>query len=156
MTTQPIEQEEETANVKQMRETLERQSAEIEVLRADQRENLMEKAGFDPTTGIGKAVAKDISRGEYEGEMTAEALQEYAKQEYTWVAEAASETTETEETAAVAKVVAEGTKQVEQVQNAGSPPTVEDPADRAETAEADQDWTKQIMEGTTVTVEGMT
>lgn len=156
MTAQPIEPEEETPNVKQMRETIERQSAELEDLRGYRRENLMEKAGFDPTTGIGKAVAKDVSRGDYEGEMTAEGLQEYAKSEYAWTPDATPETTAEEQTAAVAQVVAEGAEKLEQVQNAGSPPTVDSPADRANAADADQDWTKQIMEGTTVTVEGMT
>lgn len=117
----------------------------------------MKDAALDPSTGVGKAVAKDIERGEYEGEMTATALQEYAKSEYAWepgVATAAATAAEAE-AAAVAAVVTEGTEKLEEVQQAGGPPSVEDPADRANAAGLEENWAKQILEGTTVTFEAM-
>lgn len=148
---------EETENVKQMRENMERQATELTELRGFKRGVLMKDAALDPSTGIGKAVAKDIERGDYEGEMTATALQEYAKSEYAWELGAAVETTTVQEAeaAAVAEVVTEGTEKLAEVQTAGGPPGVEDSADRANAAGLEKDWAKQILEGTTVTFEGM-
>ena len=50
---------------------------------------MFKDAGLDATKGIGRAVAKDIERGDYTGEMTAAALVEYAQQDYGWEAPAA-------------------------------------------------------------------
>ena len=147
----------ETANVKQMRENMERQAEELTDLRGFKRGVLMKDAALDPSSGIGKAVAKDIERGDYEGEMTAQALQEYAKEEYAWVAEEAPSITEAEaEAAALAAVVTDGAEKLTEVQSAGAPPSTETPADRANAAGVEGDWQKQILEGTTVTVAEIT
>lgn len=66
------------------RDQLKRKEAEIETLRKQtnkQRTQLLEGAfkgvGLDPTTGLGKAIAK-----EYNGDPTVEALREFATTEY--------------------------------------------------------------------------
>lgn len=152
----PDENPNETPNVKQMRETLERQSDELVELREFRRDTLMKEAGLDPNQGVGKALAKDIERGDYAGDWTTEALQTYAAEEYGWAEEADTGDEEaTSENEAKRSLVTEGQKQLDEVQAAGSPPNVEDPASRAAAAEADGDWMAQIREGTTVTVEQM-
>lgn len=43
-----------------------------------------------------KAVTKDLTRGDFEGDVTAEALREYAEQEYDWTPTNGDDDTETE------------------------------------------------------------
>ncbi len=56
--------------------------AEIVELRADKRDRALNDSKL--TGPARKAVEKDLKRGEYTGEVTAEALREYAEQEYEW------------------------------------------------------------------------
>lgn len=154
---EPIENVDETPNAKQMRETIERQSAELSDLRGFKRDALMDGAGFDPLTGVGKAIAKDIERGEYEGDLTAAGLQDYAKDEYSWEpGEASPDTDDAEAEAEAARsLVSKGAEELDEVRNAGSPPDTEDAADRANAAGAEENWSKQILEGTSVTFEAI-
>ena len=79
-TTQETEQE--TApddNPKGMRAQIESQAAEIKELKAGRRAEAFVKAGFDTDKGLGKAIEK-----EYTGELTADAVKEYAVSEYGW------------------------------------------------------------------------
>lgn len=69
-----------------LRATLDRKEERIKELQEkvnQQKVHLMERAfsdaGLDPTTGIGKAVAK-----EYEGDPAPESIQSFAREEYGW------------------------------------------------------------------------
>ena len=78
------------------RETIARQKAESDAkdvelakLRAEKRDRVLAEAGLSPIAL--KAVQKDIERGDYEGEMTPEAVQGYAQTEYDWQPEGAGD-----------------------------------------------------------------
>jgi hypothetical protein len=63
----------------QLRAALKAQREENATLRAGQMTQAYKDAGLDPAMGLGKAIAK-----EYDGDMTPEALTEYARDEYGW------------------------------------------------------------------------
>ena len=64
---------------KGLRSKLEEALAENKQLKADKLVGKFADAGLDPTTGLGKAIAK-----EYDGEISKEAILDYAKTEYEW------------------------------------------------------------------------
>ena len=64
---------------KGLRSKLEEALAEVKQLKAEKMVGEFKEAGLDPTKGLGKAIAK-----EYDGEISKEAIQEYARSEYDW------------------------------------------------------------------------
>ena len=64
----------ETPNVTQMRETIERQTAEVKELKGQLKTQAFEAAGLDPSKGIGELLANA-----YDGDFTKEAVVEFAK-----------------------------------------------------------------------------
>lgn len=64
---------------KPLREAYNRTKEENRKLRAELMLGAYETVGLDPTTGLGKAIAK-----EYDGEASSDALLEFAKTEYGW------------------------------------------------------------------------
>lgn len=72
-----VETEDMADGPKQLREALKRQQAENAKLRTQLLDRAYSEAGLDPSTGLGKAIAK-----EFDGEPTAEALLTFAKEEY--------------------------------------------------------------------------
>lgn len=67
---------------KGLRAKLEEVLAENRELKADKRQTAFEKAGLATDTGLGKAIFK-----EYDGELSEDAVREYAKTEYGWEAD---------------------------------------------------------------------
>ena len=78
--------EHDTAKGKDLREKFEAQLAEkdseIADLRADKRDRALDDSRLSGPAL--KAVEKDLKRGDYTGDVTAEALREYATEEYEW------------------------------------------------------------------------
>jgi hypothetical protein len=75
-----------------MRATIDRLSKKVDKYETDEKARALDDSGLDGPAL--KAVTKDLKRGEYEGEFTAEALREYAQEEYDW---SPSEVTDTED-----------------------------------------------------------
>ena len=93
MTEEQYDATEESSGAKQMRETIKRKDdaiADLEAKLASFQEKEMDSAvkdiGLDPTTGFGKAL-KQV----YKGDVSNEALLEFAKQEYGYEAEGVAE-----------------------------------------------------------------
>lgn len=63
------------AHVKQLEE-------ELAVERARNLGNELTKLGLDPDKGLGRSIVKDIARGDYEGDLSADALARHAETEY--------------------------------------------------------------------------
>ena len=71
------------ATIDRINENLEKERAENAENTAYRRERELKDSGLDGPAL--KAVAKDLKRGEYDGEVTGEALRKYATEEYDWV-----------------------------------------------------------------------
>ena len=71
-----------TPNVRQMRETIERQAAELAELKQFRQDTIINQSGI--TGPALKAVLKDIDRGDYQNGWTVEDIQSYASDEYDW------------------------------------------------------------------------
>ena len=71
------------ATITRINENLEKERAENAENTAYRRERELKDSGLDGPAL--KAVAKDLKRGEYDGEVTGEALRKYATEEYDWV-----------------------------------------------------------------------
>ena len=94
---------------KGLRGQLEAALAENRDLKADKLAGSFDAIGLDPNAGLGKAIAK-----EYTGEVSTEALAEYAKTEYGY--EGAAESTHPQ-----AQAITEGTERLDAInQTAGS------------------------------------
>ncbi len=70
------------ATITRISENLEKERAENAENTAYRRERELKDSGLDGPAL--KAVAKDLKRGEYDGEVTGEALRKYATEEYDW------------------------------------------------------------------------
>jgi hypothetical protein len=119
---------------KGLRAKLEEALAENRELKAEKRVAAFEKAGLATDTGLGKAIFK-----EYDGELSEDAVREYAKTEYGW--EAAPEPTHPD-----ARQITEEQARLDQAgETAGSvvAPTQEDILAKAE-AEGDVNTTMAI------------
>jgi len=118
-----------------LRKQLEATLAENKTLKAEKLEGSFKAIGLDPTQGLGKAIAK-----EYDGEISTEALAEYADSEYGHKFEAPPELNPQ-----VAQIAGEQAKLDQVGQTAGSvaPPTEADALAKAE-AEGDYQTTMAI------------
>ena len=76
---EPVVEEQPKETGKGLRTQLEKALEENRKLKADQLAGAFGTIGLDPTTGLGKAIAK-----EYDGDATPEALSAYASSEYGW------------------------------------------------------------------------
>lgn len=132
----------ETPNVKQMRETIERQNDELTELRTFRKDTVVADSGLHGPAL--KAVLKDIDRGDYKGPMSKDDIQEYARKEYDWEPvkddekdgkkDDESKLTEAE---AAQKLIDEGTKELADLDSNSSPPPVKDLADQQHKAQVD-------------------
>ena len=75
-TTEPTHDKDEP---KGLRKIISEQADTIKTLQAREMARVYEGLGLSPTKGIGKAILK-----EYDGDITVEAVSEYAKTEYGW------------------------------------------------------------------------
>ena len=114
----------------QLRAALKRERTENAGLRADQMTGVYAKVDLDPTTGLGKAIAK-----EYDGDMTVEALTAYAKTEYDYDAPEAPTNPQ------AAKIAAEQGRLDAASQGAGSVPVAPTQGQAIAEAEAAGDFT---------------
>jgi hypothetical protein len=129
-TTEAVEEEAEKETGKGLRAQLEASIKREKKLKSTILDSAYEAIGLDTSTGLGKAISK-----EYEGEASEEALTEYAKDEYGWVAPEASEVVHPE-----AVAIAQATEQLEKIgQTAGSVSTPTEGDDLAK-AEAEGDY----------------
>lgn len=105
MTDTPVETEAvETPSAdgpKELRDALKRKTEEAAGYRGTLMKGAYDELGLNPETGLGKAIAK-----EYEGDPTADALGEYAKNEYGYEVAEAPENTK-------APAITEGQKQTD-------------------------------------------
>lgn len=116
---------------KGMRAIIERLTAENKELKADKMQDALSKIGLNPEQGLGKAIVK-----EYNGDVSLEAISEYAKNEYAYEGSVVSTHPE-------AQAITEGTQRLESVgATAGSiaNPTQQELLAKAE-AEGDVDTT---------------
>ena len=116
-----------------LRRQLEATLAENRTLKADKLSGSFKEIGLDPTTGLGKAIAK-----EYDGEISTEALAAFADSEYGHKFEAQAETHPQ------AQAINQGQAALDQAgQTAGSVPTPTQ-ADVLAKAEAEGDYSKTM------------
>jgi len=113
-----------------LRKQLEAALADNKALKSERRERAFSDAGYDPSAGNGKALAKL-----YDGEATVEAIQAFAKDEFGWEppAEESAEDTKSEEN---------GWDQLSRTPG-GQSPTPNDPSsldNRIAKAQADGNW----------------
>lgn len=126
-----------TDNVKQMRETIERQQTEIAELKQFRQDTVIASSGLE---GVAlKAVLKDIERGDYTAPMTPEDLQKYAEKEYDWAPTVSSETPTDPPPNPVQDLMDEGTKELNELEQNGTPPPVKDIGDQHGKAQAEGD-----------------
>ncbi|NIS14587.1 MAG: hypothetical protein GWN97_22450 [Thermoplasmata archaeon] len=117
---------------KQLREAYERAQARIAELESQARSTAFEKAGLDPSKGIGKAVA-----ALYDGDPSPDAIVEFAKTEFDW------EPTGTQAQTDKERMVAQAQDRLDQVQAASSQVTAPDEStidDQIATAESEGNW----------------
>lgn len=127
----PVEVEAEApveSGPKELRDALKREKAENKKLREIAMKDAWAKVGLDPATGLGKAIAK-----EYKGDPTAEALGQFAADEY---GHNAPEGPENEQQPAIET----GTVLQEQVQSESKPVVPNAPEETRRKAEAEGDW----------------
>jgi len=127
---------EETPNVTQMRETIDRQGGEIKGLKGQLRDQAFEAAGLDPSEGIGQLLANA-----YEGEATKEAVTEFAKSkgvELKVEAPTEAEAAAAAKAAAQKTLVTDGLKRIDSAHDQ-SKPLVSEPSIDDEIAQADKD-----------------
>jgi hypothetical protein len=70
------------ATIDRLNETIESKDSELDGLRTEKRGRVLDDSGLKGPAL--KAVTKDLERGDYTGEVTADGLREYAKEEYEW------------------------------------------------------------------------
>jgi len=132
-TTEVAEAVEETPEVdgpKQLREALKRTNAENAELRAQLMESAYKEAKLDPSTGLGKAIAK-----EYKGDPTAESLLAFAEDEYDYVPVPTPDNIQ-------AVDIVEGTERVDAMQAISTSTVPLTEADELQKAQAEGDLTK--------------
>lgn len=66
----------------ELRAYAERQAAENKRLRKELMTERLGQVGLDHETGVGKAIYKDMEKGDYSGELTVDAIRGYAEAEY--------------------------------------------------------------------------
>lgn len=122
-------------NVRRMGERLEALEAEVKELRPYKHREMVRMAGWDPKSGEGKALSRDLEMGLVEAESDdklPEALTAYAEQEYTW--KPPQTLTPTEQTHVEA-----GARQTEMQQQTTSPPPNDDRTDYERRIQAARD-----------------
>jgi hypothetical protein len=77
-----VEETEDNNAIKQMRERIKELEAVEKEYKSVQMDNAIQDAGFDPSSGQGKAL-KDL----YKGELQADASKQFAKENYGWGSE---------------------------------------------------------------------
>lgn len=122
-TTQVVEQ-----GPKELRDALKRTQAENKELRETLMAGAWEKVGLNPDEGLGKAIAK-----EYKGKPTAEALAQYAAEEY---GHNVPDAPENEKQPAIDN----GTQLQERVQSESKPVVPNAPEEIRRKAESERDW----------------
>jgi len=128
-TTEEVEEvEAEADGPKQLRAALKREQAKSAALTTQLMETAYAEAKLDPTTGLGKAIAK-----EYKGDPTTEALLAFAKEEYDYELTATPENSQ-------APVIAQGQAQLDTMNASSVPVTPETELDALQTATAEGDW----------------
>ena len=70
------------ATIERLQEKIKTQDTELTEQRVERRDRALEGAKLDGVAR--KAIEKDMTRGDYDGELTPEAIQEYATSEYGW------------------------------------------------------------------------
>lgn len=118
-----------------LRAKLEEALAENKTLKAEKLDAAFTDIGLSPTTGLGKAIAK-----EYDGAPTTEALAEYAKIEYEWEKPVAPVT----DPPVAQEIATEQAALDAASQTAGSVPIVPSEADDLAAAEAAGDYQKTL------------
>jgi hypothetical protein len=125
---------------KGLRKQLNESNAKLKKANAREMERAFSDIGLSADKLLGKAIAK-----EYEGEITAEAIAEYAKSEYGWEGTTVSEHPE-------AETIAQGQAALDQVgQAAGSVPLTPTDGQKLAEAEAKGEYQKTLaMKGAEV------
>lgn len=118
----------EAGGPKELRDALKRTQDENKELRGILMEEAWEKVGLNPEEGLGKAIAK-----EYKGKPTAEALAQYAADEY---GHNRPEAPENEAQPAIDQ----GTEIQDSVQASSKPVVPDAPEETRRKAEAEGDW----------------
>ena len=116
-----------------LRKQLEAALADNKTLKSERRERAFSDAGYDPSAGNGKALAKL-----YDGEATVEAIQAFAKDEFGWEPPAAEAEAPAEDT----KPEENGWDQLSRTPG-GQSPAPNDPSsldNRIAKAQADGNW----------------
>ena len=125
---------------KGLRGQLEAALSENKTLKADKLAESFDKIGLDPKTGLGKAIAK-----EYSGDVSADALAEYAKTEYDW--EGSEESPNPQ-----AQAINEGTQRLEEVNQTSGSIVAPNEGDVLAKAEAEGDYaTTMAIKGQRIT-----
>jgi hypothetical protein len=126
----PVEEEphDVAGGPKELRDALKRTQQENAELREILMEDAWAKVGLNPKEGLGKAIAK-----EYKGKPTAEALAQYAAEEYAWNVPEAPENE-------IQPQVEQGTQLQERVQSESQPMIPNAPEETRRKAEAEGDW----------------
>ena len=125
---------------KGLRKQLAEANSTIKDLRGKELDRVFTEVGLQTEKGLGKAIAK-----EYDGEITAQAVAEYAKAEYEWEGTTVSQHPEAQE-------IAQGQRALDAVaQGAGSVPLAPSEEQALASAETEQNYQKTLaMKGDTV------
>lgn len=132
----------ETQEVKEpqwYRDELDKHNDELKELRKFKRGAVMKDAGLDPTTGIGKAILKDIERGDFGEKLDADTLRTYATDEYGWQGAAPEPANQPAPEPSLTPEIVAGQNRLAQVREAGTPPQPTDAAARANELDASGD-----------------
>jgi hypothetical protein len=125
------ETQEESNPVSQLREQLKKAQSENKELKAFKADAVFKEAGFDTSTGEGKAL-KNL----YDGELQADAIKQFASQEFGW-GQAPAEATEQE---AQKQKVVTSQENLDTVIEASVPVEPVGLDDQINQAQADGDW----------------
>ena len=138
---------------KQLRDALDRLKAENEELQAFRVKTIFDQSGLDPTKGIGKAIAKDIERGDYSGEFSADALKDYAQNDYGW--EPTPEAPPTPQPKTPQQVAQEGQERLDKLgDHQTPPPPPEDLATKQAQSQGEGDHINSIRAGVAALLAG--
>ena len=127
-----VEETQDNNAIKQMRERIKELEAVEKEFKSVQMDKVIQDAGFDPSSGQGKAL-KDL----YKGELQPDAVQQFAKENYGWGSE--TPTTEDPQAAQKARVVS-SQESLDTVIEASVPVEQVGLDDQIAQAQADGDW----------------